>query len=267
MHPTLRLYDGYDSTSPKLRDEVKELQELLDADGFSIELDGLFGRQTEAAVKTFQREQGLDDDGVVGPLTWAALLGVPSPYPTTFAPDAPGLLAELVVLSAYKNEVQAAADKYDVPRSIVVGIGSRECGWGLKLFPTGPSGTGDFAPRRYPTRFRTGPLPPDGAGFGRGLMQIDYDAHAFARSGSWRDAGPNIEYGVAVLGAARDALRAQTSVAGNGLLRAAVAAYNCGLGNVLRAVRDGRDLDFYTAGRNYSADVLNRAGWFQARGW
>lgn len=37
--------------------------------------DGLFGSRTERAVKEFQRQHGLLDDGIVGPATWNAILG------------------------------------------------------------------------------------------------------------------------------------------------------------------------------------------------
>jgi hypothetical protein len=266
-HPMLRLHDGFDGTSPELRDAVKELQELLNADGFALAVDGLFGRSTEAAVKRFQNEQGLDDDGVVGPLTWAALLQTEPTFPTTIPADSPGMLSQLAAAAAYRDAVEAAAQKYAVPVCIIGGICSRECAWGLQLTPTGPAGTGDFTPRRYPTRYRTGPLPPDGAGFGRGLMQIDYDSHAFARTGNWRDPNANIDQGIAILASSRDLLRRKTVLTDDALLRASIAAYNSGAGNVLHALRDGRDVDFYTSGRNYSSDVLNRAGWFGGHGW
>jgi peptidoglycan hydrolase-like protein with peptidoglycan-binding domain len=35
--------------------------------------DGIFGPNTQAAVKAFQRSEGLAVDGIVGPKTWAAL--------------------------------------------------------------------------------------------------------------------------------------------------------------------------------------------------
>jgi len=35
--------------------------------------DGVFGGQTEAAVRSFQRGCGMVPDGIVGPKTWGAL--------------------------------------------------------------------------------------------------------------------------------------------------------------------------------------------------
>lgn len=54
---------------------VARLQERLRATGFfNGAIDGIFGAQTEMAVKAAQRSFRLDPDGVVGPATWAALL-------------------------------------------------------------------------------------------------------------------------------------------------------------------------------------------------
>lgn len=53
---------------------VDELQAVLNAKyGFSLDVDGSFGADTEAAVKAFQKSKGLTVDGIVGPKTWKAL--------------------------------------------------------------------------------------------------------------------------------------------------------------------------------------------------
>jgi putative chitinase len=49
---------------------VKEIQRLL-----KLFVDGDFGRGTQGAVKTFQRNYGLTDDGVVGPQTLSKMRG------------------------------------------------------------------------------------------------------------------------------------------------------------------------------------------------
>ncbi len=56
-------------------EEVRVLQNLLADKGYDVDVDGNFGRGTRSAVKKFQRKNDLDADGVVGPSTWAALVG------------------------------------------------------------------------------------------------------------------------------------------------------------------------------------------------
>lgn len=53
--------------------EVLLLQTLLWCRGYNVARDGVFGDESEEAVKSFQDEQHLAADGIVGPMTWAAL--------------------------------------------------------------------------------------------------------------------------------------------------------------------------------------------------
>jgi hypothetical protein len=270
-HPLLRLFDGFDGTSPELRGEVIFLQTELQKEGLPATATGHFDAETESALKRFQLDHYLLDDGIAGPLTWAALLGTPAPdlathVESTMAPDNSGMNAQFAEATKYKAFIDASGGKTGFAASILGGLGSRESGWGLLLKPAGPGGTGDFAPRA-PNSLRPGPLPPDGQGYGRGLMQIDFDAFPFARSGTWQDPAANIAFGCTVLKQSFDLIQRKSSLAGRELLRAAIAGYNCGPGRVLKAIAAGRDVDFFTAHRNYSADVVNRAGFFQMKGW
>ena len=60
---------------PKLKigdtgDAVKKLQGLL-----KLKADGKFGQKTKNAVAKFQKREGINSDGVVGPDTWYRLTG------------------------------------------------------------------------------------------------------------------------------------------------------------------------------------------------
>ena len=55
-------------------DDVKKLQEKL-----GVEAIGTFGPKTEAAVKAWQKANGLKDDGIVGDATWSKLFGESAP--------------------------------------------------------------------------------------------------------------------------------------------------------------------------------------------
>ena len=63
---------------------VRRIQQALKDKGFDPgEVDGIWGRNTIAAVKQFQAQQGLAVDGVVGPRTTAALFAGAAPAPPT----------------------------------------------------------------------------------------------------------------------------------------------------------------------------------------
>jgi peptidoglycan hydrolase-like protein with peptidoglycan-binding domain len=53
---------------------VQTLQYLLRARGHSVAVDGIFGPNTDSAVRAFQQEKNLLVDGIVGPNTWSALI-------------------------------------------------------------------------------------------------------------------------------------------------------------------------------------------------
>jgi peptidoglycan hydrolase-like protein with peptidoglycan-binding domain len=55
-------------------DRVRQLQQRLQILGFlSGAVDGVFGSETEAAVKALQEDADITVDGIVGPTTWNAL--------------------------------------------------------------------------------------------------------------------------------------------------------------------------------------------------
>ncbi|GAC14915.1 peptidoglycan-binding protein [Aliiglaciecola lipolytica] len=54
-------------------EKVGELQSLLVAKGFVLSIDEDFGSATEGAVSTFQKNNGISPDGIVGNETWKKL--------------------------------------------------------------------------------------------------------------------------------------------------------------------------------------------------
>lgn len=53
---------------------TKLIQERLNSVGFNLSTDGMFGKGTEKAIKVFQKNRGLSQDGIVGKNTWSWLL-------------------------------------------------------------------------------------------------------------------------------------------------------------------------------------------------
>jgi len=73
---TWRNIDEADTSNPTIKkgstgNPVRRAQKRLTLAGYDTGgVDGIFGTKTEAAVKHFQKDQGLTDDGIVGPRTW-----------------------------------------------------------------------------------------------------------------------------------------------------------------------------------------------------
>ena len=55
--------------------DVKELQKILNQSGYNLTEDGIFGTNTQNAVRDYQTKNGLTVDGIVGTNTWGSLLG------------------------------------------------------------------------------------------------------------------------------------------------------------------------------------------------
>ncbi len=64
---------------------VSALQEKLNENGYDLQVDGVFGAQTQKAVKDYQKKKKLQVDGIAGAETWGSLLSSPAAatQPTT----------------------------------------------------------------------------------------------------------------------------------------------------------------------------------------
>ncbi len=64
--------------SPMLHDDnVRAWQQRMADRGWSITVDGWYGNASAGICRQFQAEKGLTQDGIVGPLTWAAAWNAP----------------------------------------------------------------------------------------------------------------------------------------------------------------------------------------------
>ena len=180
---------------------------------------------------------------------------------------------QLAIACAYGVIVDRVAARHGLTPSIIAGFCSRRSGWGLDLSPVGAEGTRDLAARPANLSCRRTPLPPDGLGFIRGLMGLDYDRHPLAREAAWRDPESNLGAAFSMIAGYRTRLRRVTTLQGSGLMRASLTAFECGIERVERAIRLGQDVDSPTpgwcqiAGRGCGRDVLARASFFQGEGW
>ena len=70
-----KVYNMNELTMGDSGQQVKVLQHYLTEAGHTLVIDGEFGPLTKDAVAAYQGAKGLAVDGIVGPITWGALLG------------------------------------------------------------------------------------------------------------------------------------------------------------------------------------------------
>ncbi len=105
-------------------ESVQAIQKFLNTQGHSLTEDGIYGRNTESAVRQFQRSQNLSPDGIVGAQTVARMNEIASPPAPQ--PQQPAALAssfdETGFISAdqfaYSWEPNVPADTFGTTRGI-----------------------------------------------------------------------------------------------------------------------------------------------------
>lgn len=70
-------------------DDVKELQTLLNNNGYKLDTDGIYGDKTAAAVKDYQQKNNLAADGIAGTQTLSKLKGNTASQQTPTVPTQP----------------------------------------------------------------------------------------------------------------------------------------------------------------------------------
>ncbi len=105
---TLNISQRTNARDPQGTPTVKDVQTWLNRKGSRLTVDGVFGSNSEKAVKSFQSKAGLTADRIVGSKTWAALVNVqPSPSPGATSSNKSGkalaAIAYKVVTGGYRG--------------------------------------------------------------------------------------------------------------------------------------------------------------------
>ncbi|XP_018418372.1 PREDICTED: lysozyme g-like [Nanorana parkeri] len=139
-------------------------------------------------------------------------------------------------INKYKTKILSVAKQKQMDPSVIAAIMSRECRGGSVLV----NGWGDH-------------------NNGFGLMQVDKRYHKL--EGTW-DSETHIAQATDILISMISQIKKKFSKASSEeILKGAIAAYNAGSGNV----RDLKDVDSRTTGKDYANDVVARAKFFKKK--
>ena len=192
------------------------------------ELDAIVGIKSAAPMKI----GGATGRPEPGKLTSTSVKAKTPKEPNPIEDDIPEIEA---LIDRFDN----AAARYGIPVEILAGIASRESRVGKHLNAAGY----DEEKKAY------------------GIMQIDERYHK--RKGKKPDSQEHIDQAASILAKNKQAIDEDKRFAKwteEQRMRAAVAAYNFGLGNV----KSWKGLDVGTTGNDYSKDVMERANMYKS---
>jgi murein L,D-transpeptidase YcbB/YkuD len=92
-------------------DAVKAVQSQMDSRVGVVTVDGDLGPDTESVVRAFQGDIGLSVDGIVGPLTWNAMVN-------GFLASTAAVAAAEAVFAAWSNDHAATAARNATPSAV-----------------------------------------------------------------------------------------------------------------------------------------------------
>jgi peptidoglycan hydrolase-like protein with peptidoglycan-binding domain len=96
--------------------DVKLLQTLLVNNGYTLAIDGIFGNQTQKAVKDYQSKNGLKVDGIVGPKTLGKLNATAAPSKLTISNA-----NDSIQNKTFKGDVYVRAANFQLVNAVVDG--------------------------------------------------------------------------------------------------------------------------------------------------
>ena len=248
---------------------VKKWQQFLQRQGFYVyDIDGDFGSKTFDATKAFQKFYGIQQTGVAGSLTLSKA------YSLGFNPDSeppgPHINSDQKMMQWIKDNlgdtIKTAATGTMYTEDWIAGMCARETGFlfiryanqSLPFEKICSLMKGDYTKRKGE---------PAKQYHGFGFWQIDIASFpAFVNSGKWSDPVATARMAISVLNGKKDYLEQKgwrNLLSENNWERAITAAYNCGEGNVNKALSKRLDVDSYTYSKDYSKEVFRYRNIYQ----
>lgn len=158
---------GDTGSFPVVKEGARGAQARIVQAGVGAAIDGAFGPDTAAAVRTFQRARGLQADGVVGPATWSKMLSVVRLGSSGRAVSAVQTRLLIGVDGQFGSATLSAVKQFQSGRGITADGVVGPTTWG-RMLAAGSGGGSGTDPRR--AGYSNGQLPASAlawVGFGR----------------------------------------------------------------------------------------------------